>query len=74
MTLVEFTSVATTTGMPTEEPMLRTNVRIEVPSVLRFAGSVANAAVLRGTNTSPSPSPCTTVTDTMVEAGVMLVK
>ena len=61
-------SSAITTEMPTELPMLRTSVRIALPSVRRCPGRVANATVLSGTNTKPTPNPWITPTTTMVDA------
>ncbi len=52
-------SCAMTIEMPIELATLRIRVSIEVPSVRRWLGSVRNATVLSGTNTSPKPKPCT---------------
>ena len=46
MRIVVLVSCAITIEMPIELPMLRTRVRIAVPSVRRWPGSVANATVL----------------------------
>ena len=43
--------------MPIELATLRNSVSIEVPSVRRWSGSVRNATVDSGTNTSPKPKP-----------------
>ena len=55
--VVVLVSCAITIEMPIELPMLRTSVRIAVPSVRRWPGSVANATVLNGTKTRPSAEP-----------------
>ena len=59
MRIVVLVSCAITIEMPIELPMLRTSVRIAVPSVRRWPGSVVNATVLSGTNTRPRPKPWT---------------
>jgi hypothetical protein len=46
MTLVQFTSVATTTDMPTEETLLNTNERISAKSDVRLGPNVATASAL----------------------------
>jgi hypothetical protein len=62
--------LAITTEMPMELATLRIKVSMDVPSVRNSLGSVRNATVLSGTNTSPSPKPCATLITTMVQTPV----
>ena len=64
--MVLLVRLAITMEMPTDEPILRTSVRMAVPPVRRWCGSVENAAVVIGTNSRPRPTPWMMLVTTIV--------
>src|SRR5205807_5124725 len=55
------------TEIPIAPPTLRIRLNSAVPSVRSSGSRVANAITCNGTNTRPSPNPCTIVTTDKVQ-------